>query len=62
MVIILSKRNDKENIDISEDLTIEREDKKMLKDSGYDFVPRFDHWTNISEQKIKVKEIEKKTK
>ena len=39
-----------------------REDKKMLKDSGYDFVPRFDHWTNISEQKIKVKEIEKKTK
>lgn len=62
MVIILGKRNDKENIDISEDLTIEREDKKMLKDSGYDFVPRFDHWTNISEQKIKVKEIEKKTK
>ena len=46
------------NLSISNDLEIERKDKKNLKNSGYDFVPRLDHWTSIDEQKIKVNEIE----
>lgn len=54
--------NDKDKVDIGYNLDIERKDKKYLKNSGYDFVPRLDHWTNIDEQKIKVKEIEDKTK
>lgn len=54
--------DNKDKIDIGYNLEIERKDKKDLKDSGYDFVPRLDHWTNIDEQKIKVKEIEDKTK
>jgi hypothetical protein len=54
--------NNKDKVDLGDDLEIERIDKKYLKNSGYDFVPRIDHWTNIDEQKIKVKEIEQKTK
>ena len=45
-----------------DNLEIERKDKKYMKKAGYDFVPRLDHWTNIDEQKIKVREIENKTK
>lgn len=60
MVIILNKNKDCTNL--SNDLTLERKDKKILENSGYDFVPRFDHWTNTDEQKLKVKEIEEKTK
>lgn len=55
-------KDNKDKIDIGYNLEIERKDKKDLKGSGYDFVPRLDHWTNIDEQKIKVKEIEDKTK
>lgn len=55
-------KKNKDCTNLSNDLTLERKDKKILKDSGYDFVPRFDHWTNTDEQKLKVKEIEKKTK
>lgn len=62
MVIILNKKKNQDYINLSDDLTLERKDKKILKNSGYDFVPRFDHWTNTDEQKIKVKEIEEKTK
>lgn len=54
--------DDKDKVDIGYNLDIERKDKKYLKNSGYDFVPRLDHWTSIDEQKIKVKEIENKTK
>ena len=56
------KNNNKDKVDLGANLEIERIDKKYLKNSGYDFVPRIDHWTNIDEQKIKVKEIEQKTK
>ena len=45
-----------------DNLEIERKDKKYMKNAGYDFVPRLEHWTNIYEQKIKVREIENKTK
>lgn len=46
---------------IANDLEIERKNKKSLRKSGYDFVPRIDHWTSIDEQKIKADEIEKIT-
>ena len=62
MVIILNKKKNQDCTNLSNDLTLERKDKKILKNSGYDFVPRFDHWTNTDEQKLKVKEIEDKTK
>ncbi len=52
----------KNKVDIMDNLEIERKDKKYMKNAGYDFVPRLEHWTNIDEQKIKVKEIENKTK
>lgn len=62
MVIILNKKKNQDCTNLSNDLTLERKDKKILRNSGYDFVPRFDHWTNTDEQKLKVKEIEEKKK
>lgn len=62
MVIILNKKKNQDCTNLSNDLTLERKDKKILRNSGYDFVPRFDHWTNTDDQKLKVKEIEEKTK
>lgn len=62
MVIILNKKKNQDCTNLSNDLILERKDKKILRNSGYDFVPRFDHWTNTDEQKLKVKEIEEKTK
>ena len=62
VVIILNKKKNQDCTNLSNDLTLERKDKKILRNSGYDFVPRFDHWTNTDEQKLKVKEIEEKTK
>jgi len=56
------EENNNLKVDVLDNLNIERVDSKNLKDSLYDFVPRLDHWTNSDEQKIKVKEIEKKTK
>ena len=61
-MIILNKKKNQDCINLSNDLILERKDKKILRNSGYDFVPRFDHWTNTDEQKLKVKEIEEKTK
>ena len=60
-MIILNKKKNQDCTNLSNDLTLERKDKKILRNSGYDFVPRFDHWTNTDEQKLKVKEIEEKT-
>lgn len=61
-MIILNKKKNQDCTNLSNDLILERKDKKILRNSGYDFVPRFDHWTNTDEQKLKVKEIEEKTK
>ena len=61
-MIILNKKKNQDCTNLSNDLTLERKDKKILRNSGYDFVPRFDHWTNKDEQKLKIKEIEEKTK
>lgn len=52
----------KNKVDLQYNLGIEREDSKNIKKKGYDFVPRFNHWLSMDEQKIKVEEIEKKTK
>ncbi|MEG0873269.1 MAG: hypothetical protein RSE00_04985 [Clostridia bacterium] len=54
-----SNDNSKDKISLEYSLEQERVDKQNLKDSGYDFVPRQNHWTSIEEQKIKVEEIEK---
>ncbi len=56
------EKNSKQKVDISSNLELERKESKEMKRQGYDFVPRIDHWTSIEEQKIKVEEIEKKTK
>lgn len=52
------KLSDIDSMNIANDIELERVDKKNLKKSGYDFVPRIDHWTSSDEQKIKTKEIE----
>ena len=55
-------KKNKDKVEIKYNLELERKDSSQLKKQGYDFVPRIDHWTSIDEQKIKVEEIEKKTK
>ena len=57
-----NSNDNKDKVNIMDNLEIERKDKKYMKNAGYDFVPRLEHWTNIYEQKIKVREIENKTK
>ncbi len=57
----MSKKN-KDKVSLESNLEIERKDSKELKNQGYDFVPRFNHWMSSDEQKLKVEEIEKKTK
>lgn len=57
-----NKRSKSKKVDIGKNLELERKDSKELKKQGYDFVPRFNHWLSLDEQKIKVEEIEKKTK
>ena len=61
----MKKKNinkDKEKVSLAYNLKIDELDKRNEKNEGYDFVPKDYHWTNLSEQKIKVKEIEDKTK
>lgn len=49
-------------VDLGYNLEIERKDKEDSSKNTYDFVPRDYHWTSIEEQKIKVAELEEKTK
>lgn len=56
-----NKDRDIKNKNLISDLEIEIQDRKEDFKKGYDFVPREHHWTNISEQKVKVDEIEKVT-
>ena len=60
--VMKKDKNNNLQVDVLDNLKLEKVDQKKLKDSLYDFVPRLDHWTNSDEQIIKVKEIEKKTK
>lgn len=55
-------KNKKDKVDLSYNLKIDELDKTKENYEGYDFVPKDHHWTNISEQKVKVEEIEEKTK
>ncbi len=55
------KNKSKDKVSLAYNLDIEKQDTKTAKKQGYDFVPRFNQWVNIDEQKIKVEEIEKKT-
>ena len=54
--------SDNDKVDMSYNLELERKDKKNINKKGYDFVARSAHLTGIDEQKIKVREIEEKTK
>ena len=54
--------NKKDKVSLKYNLELERKDEHNIKKKGYDFIPRFNHLTSIDEQKIKVKEIEDKTK
>ena len=52
----------KNKVDLSYNLELERKDSKDVDKKEYDFIARSAHLTGINEQKIKVKEIEEKTK
>lgn len=55
-------KKDNEKISLEYNLDIEKKYDKTIEKSGYDFVPRSNHWLSVDEQKIKVNEIEEKTK
>lgn len=55
-------RKKKGKVSLEYNLELERQNEQDIKKKGYDFVPRQYHWTSIEEQKIKVEEIEEKTK
>ena len=57
-----SRIGDTDKVRLDYNLELERKDDKNLKDSGYDFVPRSNHWLSSDEKKIKTREIEEKTK
>ena len=68
-IMVISNNNyrgdqmrEKDKVSLKYNLELERKDAKNTKKKGYDFVPRSNHWTSIDEQKIKVREIEEKTK
>lgn len=55
-------REDKKKVSLAYNLKIDELDKVKEKNEGYDYIPKDYHWTNSSEQKVKVEEIEDKTK
>lgn len=58
----VEKLQSKDKVSLKYNLELERKDSKTIEQNGYDFVPRSNHVVNIDEQKIKVREIEDKTK
>ena len=56
------KKKGKSKVSLAYNLELERQNEHDIKKKGYDFVPRQYHWTSIEEQKLKVEEIEEKTK
>lgn len=58
----MKKDKNKGKVNICDNIQIEREEDNYNKYKNNDFIPNDYHWTNIDEQKIKVKEIENKTK
>jgi hypothetical protein len=55
-------KNDKDKISLAYNLKIEELDSKNDNKKENDFILKDYHWTNLSEQKVKVKEIEDKVK
>lgn len=51
-----------EKVSLAYNLRVDELNKNSQSNEGFDFVPKDYHWTNLSEQKVKVKEIEDKTK
>lgn len=58
----IEKIPSKDKVSLKYNLELERKDSKTIDEKGYDFVPRSVHALNLDEQKIKVREIEDKTK
>ena len=58
----MKDKEDKNKVSLAYNLKIDELDKKKENNEGYDFVSKTHHWTNSSEQKVKVEEIEEKTK
>ena len=56
------KFKNKNKVDLSYNLELERKDSKDVDKKEYDFIARSAHLTGIDEQKIKVREIEENTK
>ena len=51
-----------DKVDLGYNLELERKNQKVLSKKEYDFIPRFNHLLSSDEQKLKVEEIENKTK
>ncbi|MNO06780.1 hypothetical protein D3C81_2287150 [compost metagenome] len=56
------KYNENDRVSLEPDLDLERKDKAIQGNNQYNFVPSFNQWTSMEEQKIKSKELEKNTK
>lgn len=57
-----NSKGNKNKVSLAYNLKIDELDRKRENNEGFDFIPKDYHWTNSSEQKIKVEEIEDKTK
>lgn len=57
-----SNSKDKRKVDLNYNLELGKVEEDLIEDSEYDFIPRFNHWLSLDEQKIKTSEIEKITK
>ncbi len=56
-------KNDKiSKTDITTQLDIERENAETIEKERTNFIPEFEQWTSLPEQKIKTREMEKMTK
>ncbi len=51
-----------DKVDLGYNLELERKNQEVLSKKEYDFIPRFNHLLSSDEQKLKVEEIENKTK
>ena len=56
----INQNSDK--VDLGYNLELERKNQEVLSKKEYDFIPRFNHLLSSEEQKLKVNEIENKTK
>lgn len=57
-----SNTKEKKKVSLKYNLELGQMEEELIKSSEYDFVPRFNHWLSLDEQKLKTKEIEDITK